>query len=106
MASKIIEEKEKTIPNILPYVFFFVFVFVYNKKQQQKQEGQWLALSFNPENFIPGLVIGFILGLLLDLSKPSKNKTNKKNFAPGKPQFAVSNNSDQELKMVCFALLT
>ncbi|KAK4560132.1 hypothetical protein RGQ29_009062 [Quercus rubra] len=70
------------------------------QQQQQKQEGQWLALSFNPENFVPGLVIGFILGLLLDLSKPPKNKTNKKNFAPGKPQFAVSNNSDQELKMV------
>ncbi|KAM4075501.1 hypothetical protein ACJW30_10G172000 [Castanea mollissima] len=73
-----------------------------SSKKEQKQEGQWLALSFNPENFIPGLVIGFILGLLLDLSKPpiNKNKTNKKNFAPGKPQFAVSNNGDQELKMV------
>ncbi|KAM3688700.1 hypothetical protein ACJW31_10G170400 [Castanea mollissima] len=73
-----------------------------SKKKEQKQEGQWLALSFNPENFIPGLVIGFILGLLLDLSKPpiNKNKTNKKNFAPGKPQFAVSNYGDQELKMV------
>ena len=100
--------KGKDNPEYPPLRCYFFFVFVYNKKQQQqqKQEGQWLALSFNPENFVPGLVIGFILGLLLDLSKPPKNKTNKKNFAPGKPQFAVSNNSDQELKMVCFALFT
>ncbi|GMY17572.1 peptidyl-tRNA hydrolase 2, mitochondrial isoform X3 [Fagus crenata] len=72
------------------------------QRQPQKQERQWLALSFKPENFIPGLVIGFILGLLLDLSKPPKNNTNKKNFSSGKPQhqYAVSNNGDKELKMV------
>ncbi|XP_030937760.1 peptidyl-tRNA hydrolase 2, mitochondrial-like [Quercus lobata] len=58
-------------------------------------------VSINPENFIPGLVIGFILlGFCWIYLSPQKNKTNKKNFVPGKPQFAVSNNSDQELKMV------
>ncbi|XP_059461591.1 uncharacterized protein LOC132190574 isoform X2 [Corylus avellana] len=70
--------------------------------KQQKQEREWLALSFRPENFIPGLVIGFIFGLLLDLSKPSKNHVRKQNFSPGKPQqeYLGSNIDDQELKMV------
>ncbi|XP_062163617.1 uncharacterized protein LOC133870486 isoform X6 [Alnus glutinosa] len=73
------------------------------KKQQLKQEREWLALSFRPENFIPGLVIGFIFGLLLDLSKPSKNHMRKQNFSPGKPQqeYLGSNIDDQEMKMVC-----
>ncbi|KAG6698592.1 hypothetical protein I3842_08G026900 [Carya illinoinensis] len=73
-----------------------------SKKQQPKQEREWLALSFKPENFIPGLVIGFIFGFLLDLSKPSKNHVKKKNFSPGnlQQQYAVSNNGDQELKLV------
>ncbi|XP_062163616.1 uncharacterized protein LOC133870486 isoform X5 [Alnus glutinosa] len=72
------------------------------KKQQLKQEREWLALSFRPENFIPGLVIGFIFGLLLDLSKPSKNHMRKQNFSPGKPQqeYLGSNIDDQEMKMV------
>jgi PTH2 family peptidyl-tRNA hydrolase len=72
-------------------------------KQQLKQEREWLALSFRPENFIPGLVIGFIFGLLLDLSKPSKNHMRKQNFSPGKPQqeYLGSNIDDQEMKMVC-----
>ncbi|KAF3446400.1 hypothetical protein FNV43_RR11579 [Rhamnella rubrinervis] len=73
------------------------------KQQQQKQEGQWLSSSFSPENFIPGLVIGFIFGMLLDLSKPAMNATKKKkNFVSGKPhqEKLVSNNGDAELKMV------
>ncbi|KAF5461627.1 hypothetical protein F2P56_017706, partial [Juglans regia] len=74
----------------------------HSPKKQPKQEREWLALSFKPENFIPGLVIGFIFGLLLDLSKPSKNHVKKKNFSPGNLQqkYAVSNNGDQELKLV------
>ncbi|XP_062163614.1 probable peptidyl-tRNA hydrolase 2 isoform X3 [Alnus glutinosa] len=77
------------------------------KKQQLKQEREWLALSFRPENFIPGLVIGFIFGLLLDLSKPSKNHMRKQNFSPGKPQqeYLGSNIDDQEMKMVCPVIL-
>ncbi|RZC15675.1 hypothetical protein D0Y65_009150 [Glycine soja] len=72
-------------------------------QQQQKQKGEWLAGSFKAENFIPGLVIGFIFGLLLDLSKPSRNHLSKKMFSSAKPQqqqLAVSSNGDQELKMV------
>ncbi|XP_062163613.1 probable peptidyl-tRNA hydrolase 2 isoform X2 [Alnus glutinosa] len=76
-------------------------------KKQLKQEREWLALSFRPENFIPGLVIGFIFGLLLDLSKPSKNHMRKQNFSPGKPQqeYLGSNIDDQEMKMVCPVIL-
>ncbi|XP_055820525.1 uncharacterized protein LOC129889301 isoform X1 [Solanum dulcamara] len=75
-----------------------------SSKKQQKEEKEWLGASFKPENFIPGIVIGFIIGLLLDLSKPSKSNTLKKTsnllsrnqhekiLAPAK--------ADEEIKMV------
>ncbi|XP_039008153.1 peptidyl-tRNA hydrolase 2, mitochondrial-like isoform X1 [Hibiscus syriacus] len=68
----------------------------------KKQKSELLGVSFKPENFIPGLVIGFILGLFWDLSKPTKTLSKKKNFLPGKlqEQDFVSSNADQELKMV------
>ncbi|KAG5031124.1 hypothetical protein AAZX31_06G082400 [Glycine max] len=72
-------------------------------QQQQKQKGEWLAGSFKAENFIPGLVIGFIFGLLLDLSKPGRNHLSKKICSSARPQqqqISVSSNADQELKMV------
>ncbi|KAI7994976.1 putative peptidyl-tRNA hydrolase 2 [Camellia lanceoleosa] len=75
-------------------------------KKQHKQEREWFAVSFKPENFIPGLVIGFIFGLFLDLSKPIKNNNNnntpkkKANLLLGKQQRLVSTNTDEELKMV------
>lgn len=74
-----------------------------SNKKQQKQEKVSLAVSFRPENFIPGLVIGFIFGMLLDLSKPGKNYVKKKNFLPRKPQeqVSVSSDGDQDLKLVC-----
>ncbi|XP_024025282.1 peptidyl-tRNA hydrolase 2, mitochondrial [Morus notabilis] len=71
------------------------------RKQNQDKEG--LTSSFRPENFIPGIVIGFILGMFFDLAKPSGNQTNTKNkLSSGKvhSQSLVSNNGDQELKMV------
>ncbi|KAJ7958821.1 peptidyl-tRNA hydrolase 2, mitochondrial [Quillaja saponaria] len=72
------------------------------RAQQHKQEKEWLAVNFRPDNFIPGLVIGFIFGLLLDLSKPNKNHSRKNNLSSGKlqQQCSVSSNGDQELKMV------
>ncbi|XP_038900236.1 probable peptidyl-tRNA hydrolase 2 isoform X2 [Benincasa hispida] len=71
------------------------------KKQQLKSEKEWLSVSFRPENFIPGLVIGFILGLFLDLSKPSRGNAKKGYFLPSKyQQLSPSNNGDQELKLV------
>ncbi|KAH8504390.1 hypothetical protein H0E87_011881 [Populus deltoides] len=66
----------------------------------KKQEKRGLAESFRPENFIPGLIIGFIFGLFLDLSNPSKNQTKKKNFLPGKSQQQCLEDGDKELKLV------
>ncbi|KAI4337503.1 hypothetical protein L6164_015911 [Bauhinia variegata] len=71
------------------------------RDQQQKQKREWLGVSFKPENFFPGLVIGFILGLLLDLSKPDKNLSTKNVSSSDKlRQLSVSSNGDQKLKMV------
>ncbi|XP_022157462.1 peptidyl-tRNA hydrolase 2, mitochondrial isoform X1 [Momordica charantia] len=72
------------------------------KKQQVKPEKEWLSVSFRPENFIPGLVIGFIFGLFLDLSKPSKGNAKRGYFLPSKYQqlTPASNDGDQELKLV------
>lgn len=73
------------------------------QKKQQNQDKEWLTSSFKPENFIPGLVIGFIIGMFFDLAKPSGSHTNPKNrLTSGKfqSQSLVSNNGDQELKMV------
>ncbi|CAK7353182.1 unnamed protein product [Dovyalis caffra] len=67
-----------------------------NKKQEK---GGGLAESFRLENFIPGLIIGFIFGLFLDLSSPSKKQTKKKNFLPGKSQLESLEDGDKELKM-------
>ncbi|XP_076899155.1 uncharacterized protein LOC143552940, partial [Bidens hawaiensis] len=62
-------------------------------KTQQQQRG-WR--SFEPEKFIPGLVIGFIFGILFDLTKPftttllSNSNSNSNSTNP----------QDQNLKMV------
>ncbi|KAK8550451.1 hypothetical protein V6N13_118969 [Hibiscus sabdariffa] len=73
-----------------------------SQPSNKKQKSELLGVSFKPENFIPGLVIGFIFGLFLDLSKPTKTLSKKKNFLPGKlqEQDFVSSNADHELKMV------
>ncbi|KAL5558661.1 hypothetical protein UlMin_034872 [Ulmus minor] len=73
------------------------------KKQQKSREGEGLAASFRPENFIPGLIIGFICGLFFDLSKPGgnfANKSNKLTSSKLQQQSLVSSNTDKEIKMV------
>jgi PTH2 family peptidyl-tRNA hydrolase len=75
-----------------------------NLQQQQKQKGgEWLSGSFKPENFIPGLIIGFICGFLIDLSKPTTNHLSNKILSSSKlqHQLSVSSNAYQDLKMVC-----
>ncbi|XP_056176709.1 uncharacterized protein LOC115671327 isoform X1 [Syzygium oleosum] len=89
-------------------LFFFLFhsrvlnYFLCHSQQPKKQEKEWLAVSFRPENFVPGLIIGFILGWFIDLSKPTKSNTRRRNFLPGKrqEQCLVPSGSDQDLKMV------
>ncbi|KAL5074108.1 hypothetical protein RYX36_013092 [Vicia faba] len=77
-------------------------MFSKTEQQERKQKGEWLSGSFKPENFIPGLVIGFICGLLIDLTKPTRNHLSKKIFSSNKlqHQLSLSSNGDQELKMV------
>ncbi|XP_059275018.1 uncharacterized protein LOC132635820 isoform X2 [Lycium barbarum] len=74
---------------------------------KKKEEKEWLGASFKPENFIPGIVIGFILGLLLDLTKPSKSSTSntlKKTshlLSRNHPEkILASSKADEDLKMV------
>nr|XP_027080325.1 peptidyl-tRNA hydrolase 2, mitochondrial-like isoform X2 [Coffea arabica] len=74
-----------------------------SKKKEEKKE--WLGVSFKPENFIPGLIIGFIFGLFLDLSKPNKastSATKRRNLLPSKNQrlTSLADAADEELKMV------
>jgi PTH2 family peptidyl-tRNA hydrolase len=71
-------------------------------QQQQKQKGEWLSGSFKAENFIPGLIIGFICGFLIDLSKPTTNHLSNKIFSSSNLQPSASSNADQDLKMVWF----
>ncbi|KAL3330373.1 hypothetical protein AABB24_034289, partial [Solanum stoloniferum] len=75
-----------------------------NSTKKQKEEKEWLGASFKPENFLPGIVVGFIIGLLLDLSKPSKSNTLKKTsnlLNRNQPEKILSPaKADEELKMV------
>ncbi|XP_051119218.1 uncharacterized protein LOC127243307 [Andrographis paniculata] len=73
--------------------------------KKKHEEREWLGVSFKPENFIPGLVIGFILGIILDFSKPAKSSGGRK--LGGQPlaknqrlQKNLSTAADEELKMV------
>ncbi|XP_043704909.1 peptidyl-tRNA hydrolase 2, mitochondrial [Telopea speciosissima] len=72
--------------------------------KKKHKEGEWFGVSFRPENFIPGLIIGFIFGLLIDLSglPKSNSKGNKTLSTRGKQQqqSLVSGDGDEELKMV------
>ena len=75
--------------------------------QQKEEKKEWLGVSFKPENFIPGLIIGFIFGLFLDLSKPNKastSATKRSNLLSSKNQrlTSVADAADEELKMVTF----
>lgn len=67
----------------------------------QKEEKEWLGVSFKPENFIPGLVIGFIFGMLFDLAKQTQvSNTAKRSNLLSQSQRLSSTDMDEELKMV------
>uniref|UniRef100_A0A166FRB8 peptidyl-tRNA hydrolase n=1 Tax=Daucus carota subsp. sativus TaxID=79200 RepID=A0A166FRB8_DAUCS len=72
-------------------------------KRGDKRGKEWLAVNFKPENFIPGLIIGFVFGFLFDMAKPLKD------YAIGscsslsrtrKQQTLALRNPNEELKMV------
>ncbi|XP_073108995.1 probable peptidyl-tRNA hydrolase 2 isoform X3 [Elaeis guineensis] len=79
-----------------------MFPFRRNPSQPSKnREEPWLAASLRPENFIPGLVIGFLLGLFIDLTASNRSSSKgKSSFLSGKNQSVVSCGNGEELKMV------
>ncbi|RZC51342.1 hypothetical protein C5167_019768 [Papaver somniferum] len=76
------------------------------RTQRGEERGEWCGISFNPENFIPGLIIGFVFGLLIDLTKLPRNPRKicaalgKKRGQQRLDSNGGSNGSDEELKMV------
>ncbi|XP_074276489.1 uncharacterized protein LOC141600205 [Silene latifolia] len=78
----------------------------FSRKGKHGKEGEreGIGVSFRPENFIPGLVIGFIFGLVLDLTKPLKPKTPPKSYVLGTNNQSrpspTYGNPDEDLKMV------
>ncbi|CAL4894477.1 unnamed protein product [Urochloa decumbens] len=46
-----------------------------NPARRKQGEEPWLAASLRPANLLPGLAIGFILGLLIDLSSSWRTKS-------------------------------
>ncbi|KAF9613019.1 hypothetical protein IFM89_005453 [Coptis chinensis] len=76
-------------------------------QNERREKGEWFSVNFSPENFIPGLIIGFVFGLLLDLTKLPKKNSNGRKTIP----FPTSNKlkqqrqqtspgTDEDLKMV------
>lgn len=76
--------------------------------QGERKGKEWLAENFKPENFIPGLIIGFVFGFLFDLAKPIKDYAIGGCFSLTKhrkqPALALRN-PNEELKMVFFCSL-
>nr|XP_019703558.1 probable peptidyl-tRNA hydrolase 2 isoform X2 [Elaeis guineensis]XP_019703561.1 probable peptidyl-tRNA hydrolase 2 isoform X2 [Elaeis guineensis] len=73
----------------------------FSRLSNPQREEPWLAASLRPENFIPGLVIGFLLGLFIDLTASNRSSSKgKSSFLSGKNQSVVSCGNGEELKMV------
>ncbi|CAM8892595.1 unnamed protein product [Rhodiola kirilowii] len=68
---------------------------------KHRQRREWFAsVNFSPENFIPGLVIGFVLGLLVDLTKPGVVRSRAGKRVASGLQGAALSSSGEKLKMV------
>ncbi|KAJ0986413.1 hypothetical protein J5N97_004769 [Dioscorea zingiberensis] len=70
-----------------------------SKQPSRDREEPWLARSLKPENFVPGLVIGFLMGLFLDLSASYRGRSLKGGPLP-KQLTTASDGGGEELKMV------
>ncbi|XP_078439533.1 peptidyl-tRNA hydrolase II (PTH2) family protein [Wolffia australiana] len=70
-----------------------------NLSESTRGDEPWLAMSLKPENFLPGLVIGFLLGLFFDVSRPGRSG---KSLSSPRKQLttSISDGDGEELKMV------
>ncbi|RWV99793.1 hypothetical protein GW17_00037279 [Ensete ventricosum] len=84
-----------------------------NQSQRRRcsQEEPWLAQCLKPENCLPGMIVGFLLGLFLDLSATRRvsDPRGKSSSSPGKHRSmsaaassSSSGGTSEELKMVQF----
>ncbi|AEE86140.1 Peptidyl-tRNA hydrolase PTH2 [Arabidopsis thaliana x Arabidopsis arenosa] len=74
-----------------------------SQPQAMRQEKKSISVSFRAENLIPGVVIGFIIGMILDLSQQVTSPVKRSRLLSSKVQKQSSvpgNGKDQELKMV------
>jgi PTH2 family peptidyl-tRNA hydrolase len=77
--------------------------FFFSGEYDQRQEKKSISVSFRAENLIPGVVIGFIIGMILDLSQQVTSPVKRSRLLSSKVQKQSSvpgNGKDQELKMV------
>jgi PTH2 family peptidyl-tRNA hydrolase len=80
--------------------------FFFSGEYDQRQEKKSISVSFRAENLIPGVVIGFIIGMILDLSQQVTSPVKRSRLLSSKVQKQSSvpgNGKDQELKMVCLS---
>lgn len=68
---------------------------------RRQREEAWLARGLKPENFVPGLVIGFLMGLFLDISASYRGHS-LKGRTLSKQLKTASDGGGEELKMVPF----
>uniref|UniRef100_A0A0D6R5J5 peptidyl-tRNA hydrolase n=1 Tax=Araucaria cunninghamii TaxID=56994 RepID=A0A0D6R5J5_ARACU len=71
-----------------------------SRNKNHRNQETWIASSLNPANFLPGLVIGFLLGLLVELPKNFGRSANTVSSRPKNKKSVQSDGNEEELKMV------
>lgn len=66
----------------------------------EKNDNPWFSESMKPENFVPGLLIGFLLGLFVDLSTAAVRGAGRR----GASITRSNRGGDGDLKMVGVSL--
>lgn len=85
---------------------------LFSQPSKVKEQSNWLASALRIENFLPGLIVGFLLGLFVELPKrsgliagrtppsPSTHGTSKKKRGGGQSRAGIALTNAGELKMV------
>lgn len=74
----------------------------HSASKSERNPGAWIPSSIKPESFLPGLAIGFLLGLLVTLPKNFRRITNTgaKNARVNSTRPVRSDGNGDEVKMV------